>query len=111
MPEHSITLPEIRAYLASLDPGESCGIPSRPRACLVEKALEHKYPGEHFHVNREEARSLTSNGAIFGLPADVSAVVYDFDNLAPIENSGDMTVTRQQAEEAIPVLKGDNANG
>lgn len=114
MTNHFITLQDIRAYLDSLAPDQSCGIPGRPRACLVEKALEHKYPGEQFHVNSADARPLRgvdgtypTDSADFSFSDEVRRVVSAFDQLAIEENPQNKTVTRQRAEDAIPELRGE----
>lgn len=103
---HKITIQDIRSYLASLAPDQSCGTPARPRACLVEKALEYKYPGEVFLVNSDAAWSLERGATTFSLQEDVTGVVLSFDTLAPKDNPTNISITRQQVEDAIPSLKG-----
>lgn len=115
MPDYDITIADIKRYLTSLQPDQVVGQVQKPRACLVEKALEHKYPGTQFHVNSTYARPIHVSGYDFDLSPDVQDVVTAFDNLGETNLEGDVVSglefpIRSQVEEAIPVLKGEGTN-
>ena len=105
---YEITVQDVRKYLSSLKPEDVCGTPGRPQACLVSRALTYKYPGRVFHVNSDDAGVPGEGGSRFDLYSKVQTVVQGFDLLAEVDNPSNAIVTRQQAEEAMPFLKGEN---
>lgn len=93
---YSVTIRDIKDFLASLAPDESVGHPGKGWSCLVSNALKHKYKKEfivgltEFGTSEEELNPLTD---------DIKVVVDKFDNFF-VE-----FVTRAQVEEAMPELR------
>lgn len=101
-----ISVDDVKKYLASHSPEEPVGLGASPKACLVEQALEYKYPGKIFEVTVGTFWNVHPTGALYygesgDLGAEIDEIIRKFDDIS----SG--WITRAQVEEAIPELKGE----
>jgi len=103
MGKYSITIPEIRAYLATLKPDATAGIVANAESCLVARALDHKYGQEMFLVYTHEFTTLNAEDTIDPLPDEIFVIVRTFDGLGVNQEE----ISRRTVEEAIPQLKGE----
>jgi len=104
MSEYTLTLPDIRAFVASKQPDELVGKPGSRSSCLVACTLAWKYPGVR---NIDVSGSNTfvhcrdeSGFVSVELPTDVESTADSFDYL----KWGDNWITRKQLEEQMPKL-------
>lgn len=101
--KYSVSLGDIRRYLASKQPNETVGSTSSTSFCLVARAMDHKYEQGIFVVNGTHFSTVTANEPWHPLPDDVLEVVKQFDDMADEYTD----ISRKEVEEAIPQLKGE----
>lgn len=108
---YEISLQDVRAFVATKQPGEQVGKPLSRASCLVAHALAWKYPSitnidvagsNWFATFRDEQ----GDRRVIDLPADVESTADDFDRLKHGEN----WITRQQLEEHMPELFEEGAH-
>lgn len=95
--DYSITIPDIKRYLASLKPEDPAGDTTSSTACLVAQAIQHKYGAREVRVAHY---GFAIGGTQYPIEEEeVSGVIWDFDILPG------QFPTRAEVEQAIPSLK------
>jgi len=97
---YTISLRDIRKYLASLEKGESVGTPGFAGRCLVAKAIQHKYLGIGRVVVGPRSFGVIDDELIYPLTTEVGKIVAGFDLFYPESH-----VTRAMVEDRMPELQ------
>lgn len=100
MPEYTITIDDIKGYLATFGPNDTVGLCRDSTSCLVSRALNWKY-GTKFEASHDSFATWHSTENIPTTP-DIRQVVIDFDKIGPYGAE----ITRKQVEESIEQLRG-----
>lgn len=101
MPDYTITLEDLKQYLAEFGPDDTVGVSRDSTSCLLARALNRKY-GIKFEMSHDSFSPWHSIEN-FETTHDIRHVVIAFDAIAP----HGAEVSRKQVEAAIPQLKGE----
>lgn len=96
--EYTLSIENIKQYLSSLAPNAAVGVPGSLHSCLAANALCYKY-SKPFSTGYTTFDPM--DGTYNEFSPDVTEVIVQFcrlDRAFP---------TREEVEQAIPVLKGD----
>lgn len=101
---YTISLEDIRAYLATKQDDETVGVTIEGDVCLAANTLKHKYPGADVGVAWYNAGARI-NDTFIKFPEDVTQVANTFDNMERREDYRDGTpITKAQLRERMPEL-------
>ena len=101
MPEYTITIPDLKQYLAGLGEDDTAGICRDSTSCLLARALSWKYGGKFEASHLSFATWHSSVNHL--VSEDIQKVILAFDKIGPYGSE----VTRKQVEQSIPALRGE----